>query len=507
MPVRFVTRDLGYQVLSQRPQYSKFVWDVFKIMLPKFDDMKESFKSFERAYITSKDVKKKVLDGFGRKYAAFPKGDEYMMKAIGLTRNAFHLRKKPTLKKIDLMRLSDIPSNTSPGLVLKRLGFKTKAEAFETAKRMAKKCKHFVGKGVSDPRMRPTWSLASRSHLVLRSQEKVRVVWVCPLDHLLLEGCFALPLIEAYKAKDCPIAWDYGIFGGKYATTALKFNKDEDTAMNIDFSGFDESIPPWLINIAFDIMKSNLEFSYKPKQKIKWMKIFEYIRSCFIKTKFQTADGDIFAKDGGIPSGSWFTQIVGSICNHLVITYANLRAYHAVPEYLKVLGDDSLSIYRDDQKIDVNVKDLIPWFRLLGLEANEKKTLISKDIEEISFLGHYFRLDGPPWRPMSTLLTLLLYPESPDKDWIDAGMRAIGILYDSMSWHKIVWRVCRILIEAAQREIAHYKQNNIDISYEWTTSQERFFKYNLGIDVPTRIELPHEANLFMRGWLGNNAFF
>jgi hypothetical protein len=411
------------------------------------------------------------------------------------------------VKKLDLVTLRDVPSNTSPGLVFKRMGFKTKADAFDHAQRIANKTKHFVGKGIANPCFRPVWGLASRSHLVLRSQEKVRVIWVCPLDHLLLEGTFALPLIEAYKLKDNPIAWDYSIFGGKYWAESVKFNKGTDQAMNIDFSAFDESVPPWLINIAFDILKSNLDFTTNVKRSAKWMKIFEYVRSCFIKTKFQTADGDMYVKNGGIPSGSWFTQLVGSICNFIAITYANIKAYGIIPDTLKVLGDDSLSIYKENQNVNVCINDLVPWLSKLGLSASESKTLYSKDLEEISFLGHQFRVDGPPYRPISTLLLLLLYPETPDTSWIDAGKRALGITYDAMSWHKHVWRICRVLVSAANKESYNYKEEDRkQILLNFSSSQLRFYKYNLGIDAPNEFRFPDEEELFMRGWLGLTSY-
>lgn len=59
-------------------------------------------------------------------------------------------------------------------------------------------------------------------------------------------------------------------------------------------------------------------------------------------------NGKVYRLNGGIPSGSYLTQLVGSIVNLLVTR--TLYAYNGASlKSLRVLGDDSFAVLDDDQ--------------------------------------------------------------------------------------------------------------------------------------------------------------
>lgn len=52
---------------------------------------------------------------------------------------------------------------------------------------------------------------------------------------------------------------------------------------------------------------------------------FDFIQKYFIYTTIRTANGLRYRKDNGIASGSYFTQIIGSIFNYILIQWMTLK--------------------------------------------------------------------------------------------------------------------------------------------------------------------------------------
>jgi len=87
--------------------------------------------------------------------------------------------------------------------------------------------------------------------------------------------------------------------------------------VTLDWSSFDSTIPVWLIHEAFDVIWSTYTFPSESIRK-KFEPVFKYIKNYFIHTPIMLSDGVVWQKSHGIPSGSSFTQLVGSIVNILV---------------------------------------------------------------------------------------------------------------------------------------------------------------------------------------------
>lgn len=141
-------------------------------------------------------------------------------------------------------------------------------------------------------------------------KHKTRLVWCIDAATVLVEAMFARPLMdETFKSVK-----QYA--GGK---------PDEDISLELrkwnkyfwlclDFSQFDGTIPSWLIKDMFTILKQYFD-------KKHWW-ILDWICDKFINTTIIMPDGRIYQKHKGIPSGSYFTQIIGSMCNmQMILTY------------------------------------------------------------------------------------------------------------------------------------------------------------------------------------------
>jgi len=69
--------------------------------------------------------------------------------------------------------------------------------------------------------------------------------------------------------------------------------------------------------------------------------IYDYLIEYFINTKLMFPNGEVRKKSHGIPSGSNFTSLIGSVVNYLAIqTLFELMDIPVVK--LNVLGDDGL---------------------------------------------------------------------------------------------------------------------------------------------------------------------
>lgn len=93
-----------------------------------------------------------------------------------------------------------------------------------------------------------------------------------------------------------------------------------------DFKSFDKYVPDWLIRIAFDILLNNIDFTkyrdYGVPSAQHLYEAWKYLVDYFIKTPIRLANGDRYRKFSGVASGSYFTQLIDSIVNWIVVTYS-----------------------------------------------------------------------------------------------------------------------------------------------------------------------------------------
>jgi len=139
-------------------------------------------------------------------------------------------------------------------------------------------------------------------------------------------------------------------------------------------------------------------------------RVFDWVLDNFIHTKMMLPDSTVYQKHHGIPSGSFLTSLLGSICNAIAITYISKLCGIEV-EDLKVLGDDSsLQIHTQDlSKVDFHLFAKLAKF-VFGMILSPTKCSVTEPGEPDTFLGYHF--DGVKLtRPTDELLKMMLYPE------------------------------------------------------------------------------------------------
>jgi hypothetical protein len=267
----------------------------------------------------------------------------------------------------------------------------------------------------------PPCKLASRGHLHADDEPKSRPVWVFPVEWTMLEGKWAMPYYQFLEEHVEQIHFGEGSMM-RLATHLMSdlATHNENGELTLDWSKFDARVPNWLIDIAFDILYSSFDEEYVdagdeliytgPKGKSMNARLFTHICTYFKKTKIMLHDGTIVAKQHGIPSGSFFTQAIGSIVNYIVVKFFNYKhGWKAVRS--RVLGDDSSLLIPNFHYVKINPDGLaLEAKRLFGFVLNPKKLRISISAQGRKFLGYSvegfrFVRDDEEW------IKMVLYPE------------------------------------------------------------------------------------------------
>jgi hypothetical protein len=366
---------------------------------------------------------------YDREFLPIPKGDPVFTQAVDITYQAFKIYEK-----------SDPCDYEGIDLKLDRsAGFsffpQKKREALPEAKKLADEIRAHVKAGIyNKSRVAPCMSFV-RTQLATKPDRKVRLVWGYPLEQTLREGRFAQPLLDAYTKRDSPM------FLGKSQLKELPIFLDNlllmGDAVGIDWSGFDTSISPGLIRIAFDILSSNLNLNDEDKREL------DNLVDYFIKTPILMYDGRVFVKRGGVPSGSFFTSMIDSVVNFLVSTYLQLKCYGSNFR-TKVLGDDSL--FSVPRGIAVDFGDFAHLaLRKFGMVINTIKSKVARTADELEFLGHGSKF-GKVVRDFVKQLALSLHPEHEVRDPGVSVSRVLGQLIDSGWRHPVLYAVYHYLL-------------------------------------------------------------
>lgn len=257
-------------------------------------------------------------------------------------------------------------------------------------------------------------AMYARGHFGYVDDPKTRLVWGFPFHQTLIEGMYAEPLIAAYNKLTNGVM----TIGKGSLTIAARMNTCllSGSVNCVDFSQFDSSISETLIRDAFDILFSQFEDVGRTHRRL----IEEY----FINTPIATPNGEIYRKSHGVPSGSYFTQLVDSVVNCIAVHYICHRQ-DEYPQELQVLGDDS--IFSTNKKLDPSWSVKIA--AELGLIVNAEKS--DFDTRMPRYLGHYYS-KGRLARPKEETIARLLFLEVPRQSTpLESINRCLGHYVDS----------------------------------------------------------------------------
>ncbi|DAZ87288.1 TPA_asm: RNA-dependent RNA polymerase [Arceuthobium sichuanense virus 5] len=292
----------------------------------------------------------------------------------------------------------------------------------------------------------------------MKVKTKVRNVWGEAFHYVLLEGLFADPLITAFKGIDS------FYFIGRDPLLAVPLLIEEivgskDYVYQFDWSAFDASVQEWEIRFAFQCLECMLRFPSNIEAQI-----WRFIVELFIYRKIAGPNQVIYLKTHGIPSGSCFTNIIGSITNYVRIQYMfkTLTSNFAV---VYTHGDDSLSGISSTQY--VRMADFQPICDRYYWNINTLKSEVSRRKETTTFLSRTVR-EGQNARDELTCLRMLVYPEYDVARGSLSTLRAKSISRDAGINSHFLFKIYRYLQEryGCDQELPSHHQSWDPIEFD-----------------------------------------
>jgi hypothetical protein len=232
-----------------------------------------------------------------------------------------------------------------------------------------------------------------------RTETKVRNVWA--IDHMepILGGTVMYPIMESLRLLPGFSAWVHPNNVDKEATRILQ-KAGGRRILSSDYEHFDASVPRFLLDSADRIFKYWFVASVHGRIDL----LGEIFATVPIIVPYEIWSD----RNGGIPSGSIFTSVKGTIVNLLAGLYYGYRSGTEVLDFM-CLGDDSVFLYDDDSVID-NVSELASE---LGLTMNQDKQYV--DTESLHYLQRWhsskYVINGickgvhSPYRTMNGMLS------------------------------------------------------------------------------------------------------
>lgn len=347
-------------------------------------------------------------------HKGLPHGDPDFTAAVNIARAAFDPGEK--VLPIDIDDVS-FKGNTSAGWTW--LGRK-KWEVKEDALREAKKISRLAKKGRLSKAAMPPAVAFVRTQLAEKESPKVRLVWGIPFEVILWEGQFIEALLRVYDERDIPMPWGQKMLKQLPILIDNLFIKGK--GVGIDWSGFDGSLGPDYLRLGYSILKDYLNLT--PEQSVEFEKYVDYC----VSTPIVMPNGYAYMARGGLKSGLYATQLIGSLLNFIFIIYLQLKLWKQSFR-THVLGDDSAFSVPRDYEVDLQKMAKIAYQKL-GMTLNVKKSLCVDKPDEFVFLGHASS-GGKVERDETKLLRLALYPEREVPTPGNSVSRVEGILVDS----------------------------------------------------------------------------
>jgi hypothetical protein len=239
--------------------------------------------------------------------------------------------------------------------------------------------------------------------------DKTRLVWAYPYSETVIEGLVAYRLIQNFKSRNTPMAFALPTcaLGTKLRVAAYR----RKFAYSIDMSSYDASISAKLIHWAFEILRTWYDGDeVEPTTGLTVRQVFDHVEDYFTRTPIVMPDGNLYlGKRHGVPSGSFFTQLIDSIVNVIIAGTIGARFNLCLSKSdIFVLGDDLLIWTDRDMDLDKMARFASQTF---GVEFNASKSAKYRSGEKIHYLGRDW-VNGVPETSDEAVLARMVYPET-----------------------------------------------------------------------------------------------
>jgi len=232
-----------------------------------------------------------------------------------------------------------------------------------------------------------------------RTSPKSRLVWAAPLATTILSTAYSKPCYESLVGRR---AFAFGASFRSIGSRLVDMHSRRRYIYALDFSGFDASLAPRLIDDAFGILRTHLNLDQK--RAVFWKRMI----NDFIHTRIVLPDGSMWQVHRGVPSGSAFTSLVDSVCNIIILNYVWIRLTGR-PLRAKdvcVLGDDSVVAHDWYLEIGAIESAAAELGIIVSAEKSERVALGGS----VPFLGHNWKA-GRPHREPFEIARRLAFPE------------------------------------------------------------------------------------------------
>lgn len=297
----------------------------------------------------------------------------------------------------DVYDLLGIKGDKSAGLTAYGM---TKLEAFSIA--MRKVAELLRGERNADPCLAGTRTQAGKLG---------RLVWGYPLMMTIIEGCIARPLLNVFKGSNLtPMA-----FGKTSVQMGLEMRKavaHNKYYVSMDASKFDTTVQAGVIKLGFNALKTWFNLDQEVGFGCTVKDIFDIVEDYFIHTPIvmPSEQGPKLyrGKRHGVPSGSYFTQIIDSIANVMMVGALDRHFKLKLNlSEVSVLGDDMLFF---TNKVPCLEKYATLLRDLFHMNMNVKKSVCGLTSEPFHFLGREW-CNGVPFRSFTEAVERAVSPE------------------------------------------------------------------------------------------------
>nr|QXV86423.1 RNA-dependent RNA polymerase [Partitiviridae sp.] len=433
-------------------------------------------------------------------------------KAVDIVKNIWQKYYGQSLKVSSVMEsYHNLPKNTSAGFPFKS-GIK-KGEVKNYMIYLARKQWNRIKQGKL-LQVVPCKS-GARCQLRKRGSNKPRLIWAYPGYITVIENQYLTSI------KDHPppnfMGWSVNWLDQGKSLTRLMYGDGNTwrSIAQIDFSSFDATVRSELIYSAFSIVRSLFDLSSVESRML------DQLRYYFIHTPIVFYN-EVYVTSKGIPSGSGFTQLIGSIVNMIACTYSSLRSreFNLRHEYSCWLGDDSLLNFKEALARDEFDKDYLQHFKELGLEVSVDKThyttrfydedrfLIWNERPTVKFLGKEIDvMDLTFHNDVKKLEAQIALPERQDHSPYETGVRLIGLVWAYGMHYDIYLKILKIYLSLNLHPI--YGVHTLikastkpDKTRQYVEHFLTSLKYQLNITVEI-----HELFTFPSFWDVSNRYF
>jgi hypothetical protein len=277
--------------------------------------------------------------------------------------------------------------------------------------------------------------------------DKTRLVWGYPYAMTAIEGIFARPLIDHFKLGGTPMS--FGMETGKLGCRIRVSSYHKKYAYSTDISSFDASISPQLIRVAFKILSTWFDLSrIIPDTQTSYLDAWDLIVNYFIHTPIVMPDSNIYkGKKHGVPSGSYFTQMIDSVVNTIIVGAISSRFSMYIDEDdINVLGDDVL--FWSNRDIDLEVLSRF-CSEVFSAKFNADKSNKFRYDDTIEYLGRYF-MDGVPYLPDDDILIRMTQGENFRKYPKDKVQKARAVRMLLLSYATVYHNAYPIYLDGIQ---------------------------------------------------------